>query len=180
METQPISIKKSAMSYGFLLGGILALMTTLMYVLNPELFTKWWVGIISLVMVLVIGVISVAKAKSLQNGIINFKQAFTAYFITVALGYFISTLVGILIFNIIDPDLAGFIQERTMEITAEFMQKFGTPQADIDKALAKMAEQDNFSIGSQLKSYVFGLAFMSVFGLLIALIFKTKNPNPLN
>lgn len=177
METNSVSIKKSAMTYGFLLGGVLALTTTLMYVLNPDLFTKWWVGIISILVVITIGIISVAKAKGLLNGFISFKQGFTAYFITVALGYFISTLVGIFIFNILDPDFANFIQEKTMEITAEFMQKMGTPQAEVDKALAKMAEQDNFSILSQLKSYVFGLAFLSVFGLLIALIFRRSDPN---
>jgi hypothetical protein len=65
-------------------------------------------------------------------------------------------------------------------MTAEFLQKLGTPQAEIDKQMAKMAEQDNFAIGTQLKNYVFSLAFMSVIGLLVALIFKTKNPNPLN
>ncbi len=180
METQPISTKKSAITYGLILGAVLALMTTLMYVLNTELFTKWWVGILSFLVVIVIAIVSVAKAKGILGGVMSFKEAFTVYFITVALGYFISTLVGILIFNIIDPELASFLQERTLEITAEFMQKFGTPQAEIDKAMAKMADQDNFSILAQLKNYVFGLAFMSVIGLLVALIFKTKNPNPLN
>ena len=180
METQPISIKKSAINYGLILGAVLALMTTLMYVLNPDLFTKWWVGIFSFIIIISIGIVSVAKAKGLLGGIMNFKQAFTVYFITVAIGLLISTVVGILIFNIIDPDLAAFLQEKTLEMTAEFLQKLGTPQAEIDKQMAKMAEQDNFAIGTQLKNYVFSLAFMSVIGLLVALIFKTKNPNPLN
>lgn len=180
METQPISIKKSAANYGLILGAVLAIMTTLMYVLNPDLFTKWWIGILSFIIIIALGIVSVAKAKGLQGGIINFKQAFTVYFITVAIGLMISTVVGILIFNIIDPDLAVFLQEKTLEMTAEFLQKMGTPQAEIDKQMAKMAEQDNFAIGTQLKNYVFGLAFMSVIGLLVALIFKTKNPNPLN
>lgn len=180
MENQPISTKKSAVTYGLILGAVLALMTTLMYVLDPMLLTKWWVGIISLLIVIVIAIVSVAKAKGLLGGIMSFKEAFTVYFITVALGSIISTSVGILIFNIIDPEMAAFLQEKTLEITAEFMQKFGTPQAEIDKQMAKMAEQDNYSIVSQLKNYVFGLAFMSVIGLLVALIFKTKNPNPLN
>ena len=180
METQPISTKKSAITYGLILGVILALMTTLMYVLNTELFTKWWIGILSFLVVITTGIVSVAKAKGLLGGVMNFKQAFSVYFITIAIGTLISTLVGILIFNIIDPDLAAFLQERTLEMTAEFMQKFGTPQAEIDKQMAKMAGQDNFSIVSQLKNYVFGLAFLSVIGLLVALIFKTKNPNPLN
>ncbi|SRX55736.1 DUF4199 domain-containing protein [Aequorivita sp. CIP111184] len=180
METQPISIKKSAVNYGLILGVVLALMTTLMYVLNTELFTKWWIGILSFLIVIVVAIVSVAKAKGILGGVMSFKEAFTVYFITVAIGSLISTLVGILIFNIIDPDLAAFLQERTLEMTAEFLQKLGTPQIEIDKQMAKMADQDNFAILSQLKNYVFGLAFMSVIGLLVALIFKTKNPNPLN
>lgn len=180
MENHPISTKKSAATYGLILGAGLALMTTLMYVLNTELFTKWWIGILSFLVVIVIAIVSVAKAKGILGGIISFKEAFTVYFITVAIGSLISTLVGILIFNIIDPDLAAFLQEKTLEMTAEFLQKMGTPQVEIDKQMAKMADQDNFAILSQLKNYVFGLAFMSVIGLLVALIFKTKNPNPLN
>ncbi len=180
MENQPISIKKSAVNYGLILGAVLALMTTLMYVLNTELFTKWWIGILSFLVVIVIAIVSVAKAKGILSGVISFKEAFTVSFITVAIGSLISTFVGILIFNILDPDLAAFLQEKTLEMTAEFLQKMGTPQVEIDKQMAKMADQDNFAILSQLKNYVFGLAFMSVIGLLVALIFKTKNPNPIN
>lgn len=180
MTTQPNSTKKSAINYGLILGAVLALMTTLMYVIDIMLLTKWWIGILSFLLSIVIAIVSVAKAKGILGGVMSFKEAFTVYFITVALGFFISTLVGILIFNIFDPELAVFLQEKSLEITAEFLQKFGTPQAEIDKQMAKMAEQDNYSIVSQLKNYVFGLAFISVIGLLIALIFKTKNPNPLN
>lgn len=180
METSPISIKKSAVNYGLLLGAILALMTTLMYVIDTELFTKWWIGILSFLVVLIVAIVSVAKAKGLLHGFMSFKEAFTVYFITVALGSLISTLVGILIFNIIDPDLAVYLQERTLEMTAEFLRKMGTPEADISQQMSKMGEQDNFSILTQLKNYVFGLAFLSVLGLLVALIFKSKNQNPLN
>lgn len=180
MDAQPISIKKSATNYGLILGAIMALMTTLMYVLNPDLFTKWWVGIISFVVIIAVGIVSVAKAKGILDGIISFKQAFTVYFITIALGLFISTLVGIIIFNIVDPEMAIFLQEKSLEMTAEMLKNFGTPQAAIDEQMAKMAEQNNFSIPTQLKNYVFSLAFMSVIGLLVALLFKSKNSNPLN
>jgi hypothetical protein len=139
METQPISIKKSAANYCLILGAILALMTTLMYVLDPNLFTKWWVGILSFIITIALGIISVAKAKGLLNGLMNFKQAFTVYFVTVAVGLLIRTAVGILIFAIIDPEMAAFLQNKTLEMTAEMLQKFGTPQAAIDEQMAKMA-----------------------------------------
>jgi hypothetical protein len=176
MENNTQLIKKTATAQGITLGIILALSTTLMYVLNPEMFTKWWVGILSFLVVLLFGIISVSKSKGQLNGFITFKEAFTSYFITVALGYFISTLMGILIFSIIDPDMAQFVQEKAMETTRGFMERFGAPQEEIDKAIVKMGEQDNFSITSQLKSYIFGLAFLSVLGLLVALIFKRKDP----
>ena len=72
METQPISTKKSAITYGLILGVILALITTLMYVLNTELFTKWWIGILSFLVVITTGIVSVAKAKGLLGGVMNF------------------------------------------------------------------------------------------------------------
>ncbi len=177
MENNTSIIKKTATTQGITLGIILALSTTLMYALNPDLFTKWWVGILSFLVVLLFGIISVSKSKGQLNGFITFKEAFTSYFITVALGYFISTLMGILIFNVIDPDMAQFVQEKAMETTRGFMERFGVPQEEIDKAITEMAKQDNFSIVSQLKSYVFGLAFLSVLGLLVALIFKRKDPS---
>jgi hypothetical protein len=180
METQPTTTKKIATTYGLYLGAILALITTLMYSLNQELFTKWWIGILTILIVITLGIVSVAKSKGAQNGIITFKDAFTSYFITVAVGLAISTVVGILIFNVIDPELASYLQEKTIELTREFMEKFNTPEADIEEALAKMAETDNFSIISQLKSYVFGLLFQAVLGLLVALIFKRKDPNAIS
>tara|TARA_R110000850_G_scaffold150497_1_gene273274 strand:+ start:187117 stop:187653 length:537 start_codon:yes stop_codon:yes gene_type:complete len=170
-------IKKIAIAQGINLGIILALSTTLMYALKPEMFTKWWVGILTYLIVILLGIISVSKSKGKLNGFISFKEAFTSYFITIALGLFISTLVAIIIFGIVDPDTAKYIQESAMETTRNFMERFGVPEADIEKAIADMAKQDNFSIVSQLKSYIFLLAFLSVLGLLIALIFKRKDPS---
>jgi hypothetical protein len=40
-----------------------------------------------------------------------------------------------------------------------------------------MQEEDSFGVIAQLKSYVFQLAFYSVFGLLVALILKRNDPN---
>lgn len=177
MEKHAVSIRKSAMNYGLILGGVSSLITALIYVVNLELFTKWWLAIFFILLTLALAIVSVAKAKGMLNGFISFKEAFTVYFITVALGFFISTLVMILIFVLIDPEAAATLQERTVEMTQEMMQQFGAPQAEIDKQIANLEGQNNYSIGSQLKSYVFGLAFMSVFGLMIALIFRRKDPN---
>ena len=107
--SEMLTPKKNAINHGTMLGLMLGLSTTLMYALNTELFTKWWIGTLSLLLVIAMGIISTAKSKGILSGVMTFKEAFTSYFITTAVGLAISTAVGILIFTIIDPDLATYL-----------------------------------------------------------------------
>ena len=169
--------KKNAINHGVILGLMLALSTTIMYAFNTELFTKWWVGIASILLTVVMGIVATAKSKGILGGYMSFKQAFSSYFITCAVGLAISTAVGILIFSVVDPELAQYLNERSLEIAREMMERFGAPQSEIDKALAEAAGKDNFSIVNQAKSYISFLILQSVIGLLIGLIFKKKDPD---
>lgn len=171
------SVKSVAVPYGVYLGLGLTLLTVLAYALDLELFTQWWFGVIGFVILLVIGTLAVKKAKTLKTDYFSFKDAFTAYFVTILIGTLISTLIGILLFAIIDPEAAQTINELTIEASRSMMEKFGAPEADINKALADLENDNQFSIMNQLKRFVFSLAFYSVIGLIIALIFREKNPN---
>lgn len=177
MDTNEVSIKQSSTQYGLILGGILSLITILMYTLNAELFTKWWIGILTIILVIAMGIVATARAKGLLGGFMTFKEAFTAYFITIAIGLAISTVVGILIFTVIDPDMGTYLNEQMVEMQRGFMEKFNMPEAEMEKALADLESVDNFSLINQVKSYFFGVIFQAVIGLLIALIFKRKDPN---
>lgn len=180
MDSTNISFKKSASNYGLILGGILAGITALLYAVSLETLTKWWLGIILFLVAMVIGIVSVAKSKSILGGFISFKEGFTSYFITIAIGLFIATITGILIFNLVDPGAAEYLQERIVEITRSMMERFGAPESDIDKAIADLEGQNSYSVGKQLRGFIFQLAFYSVFGLLVALIMKKKDPNSLD
>ena len=177
MDNSQSILKKSAINYGLVTGGILALVTALMYAVSTELFTKLWIGILTIVFVIIMGIVSTAKSKGLLGGYMSFKEAFSSYFITVAVGLFIATLVGILLFAVVDPELADYLNEKNIENTRAFMERFGAPESEIEKSLAELEGINNYSAGNQLKSYVFGLVFQAVLGLLVALIFKKKDPN---
>ncbi len=176
MEQEEISLKKSSVNYGLTLGAILGVTTTLIYVVSMEMLTKWWLGIILFLIAIAVGIVSVAKSKDILGGFISFKEAFTSYFITIAIGLLINVIVGILIFVVIDPDAAVFLQEQIIEIARSMMESFGAPEADINTAIAEMESTNNYSFGSQLQAYVTQLAIYSVFGLLIALIMKKNDP----
>lgn len=168
--------KKSAISYGLTLGMVSALITVLIYALNLSLFTKWYIGIITFLVALIFGILSAKKTKELVEDYTSFKQAFSGYFITIAIGLAISTAVSILLFNVVDPEAALIVQEEIITATEKMMQNFGAPQESIDISLAEMENSNQFGLVNQLKGYVFSLAFYAVIGLIVALIFREKDP----
>jgi hypothetical protein len=167
--------KSTAINNGLYLGAILSLVSVLIYAVNLDLFTEWWLGIILFVVVVVYGVISAVKSRTILNGFISFKQAFTSYFITVAIGTLIATVVGIAIFTYIDPEAATYLNEQILLVTKQTMERFGMPQEAMEAALEEAATKDNFSLGMQSQAFVFRLAFYAVVGLIVALIVKKTN-----
>jgi low temperature requirement protein LtrA len=167
-------IKKNGITYGIVLGVISILTTTLIYVIDLDLFVNMWVGVIGIVINIIIGVIIVSKTKRQLNNIITFKEAFTVYFIAAAIGGLISILFYYLLFNVVDPGAKATVQELTVKMTVGMMEKFGAPSAEINKAVEELQKTDNYSIGSLLKGYAFALIMYAVFGLILALIFRSK------
>ena len=123
-------------------------------------------------MVVVYGVLTAIKSRTSLGGFISFKQAFTSYFITIAIGTLIATVVGIAIFTFIDPEAATYLNEQILLLTKQTMERFGMPQEAMQAALDEAAKKDNFSLGMQSQAFVFRLAFYAVIGLIVALIVK--------
>lgn len=171
------SIKATATNYGLVLGLILALITVIAYAFMLELFTKWWLSILLFLIIVAMGTISSLKSKKLLGGYINFKTAFTSYFITILIGVLISTIVTIVIFNFIDTDAAAAYKELTLESQREMMENFGAPESQIEEAIAEAEKTNYFSLGNQAKSFAYTLVFFSVIGLIVALAVKKKDPN---
>ena len=174
MESQ---LKKTALNYGLFLGLILSFLTFIAYIFNLSLLTKWWYGIIVLIFVIAMGILSVSKAKSILEGFITFKQAFTSWFITLLIGVLISSIISFVLFNIIDPQASELLIQATIESTVSMMESFGVPQSEIDKSITAIESQNQFELKNIIKGFVFQLIFYSVIGLIVALVMKKSNPN---
>lgn len=177
MEEKKVSVKSIATNYGVYLGGLLALLTVLVYTIDLNLMTNTWYGIFVLLAIIAFGIISVAKAKSFLEGYISFKQSFTTYFITILIGLIISTIVSYIIFNIVDPEAAEIIKQKTIETTINFMEGFGAPAETIAEAVDKIENDNQFSIGNIVQGLAIQLAIFSLIGLIIAAIMKRTNPD---
>lgn len=167
-------IKKNGVSYGIITGVVSALITTAIYSIDLNLFTKWWLGIIIFLIYITIGIVLLSKTKKELKGIFSFKEAFTTYFISAVIGILISVGFNILLFNVIDPSAKDTLSDITIKYTVETMEKFGAPSSAINEAVKKMQESNPYSTLELIKGSAFSIAGSALFGLLLALIFKSK------
>lgn len=167
------SIKKNGMSLGLIMGVILILITTTMYVVDLSLFTNWWVGIVNFVIIIGIAIYCSITSKKALRGIMNYKEAFLSFILPIIVGIAIYVLYNILLFNVIDPNAKEVLTENIIAMTKEMMGKFNVPSTEINKAIADIEGKDNFGALAQFQSYFFQIAFYAVLGLLVALVFKT-------
>ena len=57
------------------------------------------------------------------------------------------------------------------------MEKFGAPEAEIEKAVAEMEKTNQFGFISQVKSWFWSILFYIIVGLLASLAIKKKDPS---
>ncbi len=171
------SIKSSAINYGLYLGGALSLITIAIWFIDINLMANMWLGIGLLLAIIAFGVVSTAKSKSIQGGFLTFKEAFSSYFFTTAIGIAISLLVSMILFNFVDPDAAKEIQQITVERTITMMEGFGAPSEAVAEAVEKIESENQYSIVNTLKGLAWSCLFQAIIGLIVALIMKKSNPD---
>lgn len=170
------ALRKNSMNYGLVLAVFLIVMTSVIYAIDLNLFTSSWIGITTIVIITLFGIIATNKYKKTIGGYITFKEAFTSFFITVVLGFFISTLFSIILFNYIDPEAKAVITENIIKSTVEMMEKFGAKASDVNKIAEEMQKTDSFGAFGQLKGFLFNTILYSIIGLIAALIIKKERP----
>ena len=158
MET---NLKKNTIDLGIKLGTFLFVITALIYVIDLKLFTNTWIMLAYMLPTLAVSIYSVYSAKKIQNQIITFKEAFTAYFLCVAIGYLI-----------IDTAAADLIHEEIMVFTKTMMENFNSPSEVIALTMDEMQKNHSFSWMAIVQNYANALLRNAIFGLIIALIFK--------
>ena len=164
--------KSAAINYGVYLGAITSLITITIYGIDIDLFTAPWLGVVLFILVVAFGAVSALNSRKLLGGFISFKQAFSSYFITIAVGTLMSSIVGVAIFTYIDPEAAIYLNEQVLILTKETMERIGLPQEAITAAIKEASKNDNLSLGAQTQAFVFRLVFYAVIGLIVGLIVK--------
>lgn len=168
-------IKKTGCSIGLILGILLILLSSYIYFVNLALLTDVWAGVSTLVLTVVFGIISIAVIKGKLGGLITFKEAFSAYFITILTGSLLSCFYLTLLYGFLLSDEtkeAIIVAMRDFDIN--LLKQNLMPQENIDKTLEAYKTFDPFSVTTVLSSFIKYLLRDCLIGFLVALIFRNK------
>jgi hypothetical protein len=167
-------LKKNAVNFGVIMGLLGILITVLMYVVDLKLFVNMWIGLGMLAMWIIIGCLLLSKVKREKQGLLSFKEGFTAYFVSALIGVLISTAFNIFLFNFFDTAARDAVTEHLLDMQVGMLQKFNASQEQINEAIVKIKESSQFSVKGQLFGIAQALVGAIIFGLILAAFFKSK------
>jgi hypothetical protein len=168
------TIKKNGITFGVLTGLFSILVTTAIYVIDLNLFTAWWLGLINIAIYIIIAIVLLSKTKKELNGVFTFKEAFTTYFISGLIGLLLSVGFSMLLFNVVDLGAQDTIKELTIKYMVTTMEKFNAPAETVNAAIKDLQENNQFSVLGLLKGLLTNIIFVSIFGLIMAAFFKSR------
>lgn len=168
-------IKRNGITYGIIVGAALSLITTIMYIINLELFITWWTTLLSFSIFIIIPTLLLIKTKTKLKGNLPFKDAFTTFFICSLVGLIISVTYKIILFNFVDPSIKDSLLELTINYLKNTSVKFGVPTSSLNEMIQNLKKTDPFSVGEQIKGAIINLFFCGILGLVMAAFFKSNS-----
>ncbi|MBK5284375.1 MAG: DUF4199 domain-containing protein [Bacteroidia bacterium] len=165
--------------YGIMVGLLQVILTVLIYVAGADFFADHMI-LFSLMMLGIAIAISIAiiiRFRKSNDGYMTLKEGFMVTFFTLAIAGLITTAFGIILYHFIDPEYPKQLAEKAIEATQKMMERFGASQEDIEKALERQGDMsEKFTIGGQIRSYLFGLVAYAIYAVILGAIFKRSRP----
>lgn len=171
--------KKAFTQWGLPLGLLNAAIYGLVYALNTQLLVSLWLGLGLIALNGGVFIWALVQTRKAAGGYAEFRDLWGVW-LGAALGLvLVTTAFNALLYKVIDPTLSEQVQVMAQEKAVEMMESMGTPQEDVDKALARMEQQkgeDPFSPLRLLMSFFGSLLAHVVLGAIFAAIFKKNKP----
>jgi len=171
-------MSKHALSYGLVAGLFLVAINLLIYLIDPMLLANWWLGFallpIAFIALLIVGL----RIRKAEGGYLPFGKAFLSVFVASLIIAVVGTIYQVLLFNVVDPNLAGDLIEQSLENMMAMFERFDLPVDEIEKQLEPAREQmaQQFSVGGQLLGLIYQAFGWAIGALIVAAIVKRNPP----
>jgi hypothetical protein len=170
------SVKKFGLQFGLYITLINTLYIIVGYAIDLTYLVSAWGGIFLFVASLTLLVLATIQARKEMGGFIDFKDAFSTFMTAFVVYSLANILLSYVLFVVVDPEAAAQLKDITIQTTAERLQSFGVPEADMDAAIEELQNTDQYSLTNLLKGFGYSFVFYAVIGLIVSAIVKKKNP----
>ena len=170
------SIKKISFKQGLYLGAILSGLTIIAYLINWDIFLSPWFQFAKFLIVIGSATYATLLARKAYLMSFSFRDGFSAFFIAVAVGFGVFTIVNWLLFDLIAVDAGRYINDAAINIRKEQLEALQQEPEKIEIAIEELKSSYQFSFINQFKGYFITLVLYCLAAPVVALIFKTKKP----
>jgi hypothetical protein len=178
-ENQMNAAKQAFVQWGIPLGLVNATVYGLVYSLNAKLLVSIGLGVGLIALNGAVLIWALIRARKAQGGYASFRSLFSVY-MGIAVGLVVlTTAFNYTLYTWIDPTLSEQVMAWSQEKTVAMMESMGTPDEEIDKAMAKMESmegQNLFTPGRMALSFFSSLLVQAVLAAIFAAIFKKNKP----
>ena len=173
------SVKKYGLQFGLYITLLNTLYIIIGYAIDLNYLVSVWGGLTLFVVSLTFLVLSTIQARKEMGGYINFKDAFSTFMTAYVVSSIANILLSYILFNVIDPEAAVQLKDITVQVTAERLQSFGVPEADIDANIEELRNTDQYSLVNLSKAFGYTFVGYAIIGLIVSAIVKKKEPTEL-
>lgn len=177
-ENTPPTLFNHALRWGLIVGLISGLLSFVLYAVDYSLLADWKVGLFLFALYIGLTIYAGISYRKESGPYLSFGKAYQHGFIVFACSGLLATIFNIVLFQIIDSELAGKVTEVAIENTTSMMSNFGAPQDKIDEAIDDTRERmaNQYTLIGQLKGYGIILIVSAVFALITGLIVRKSEP----
>jgi hypothetical protein len=167
--------KKIGFIYGLILGAILIILRVYIYFVDLNLLVNVWLGFFTIILFVLFGILSILAFKGKIGGLITFKQSFSTYFFTIAVGHFLSCLAVIIICNLlISQETQESIKIIITNFNISILKQNNSSLKDINSAIEISKNYNPSTIIEIISSSVTYLLRDCIIALFVSLIFRNK------
>jgi hypothetical protein len=170
------TIKSTASRFGLIIASVGIFYTLMAYLVNLELLVNTFAGLGLWALNMVLLIVAITQVKKAFGGYISFKEAFSTFILTYIISALVSSVFGILLFSVIDPEAADRVQELIIETTVNMMERFGAPEDSITEQVEQLESTNQFSASNQVRGFFTGIVLYAIIGLIVAAVMKKNKP----
>ena len=161
---------------GLFLGLLQIFMLTIVYIIDIRILVNYSLitTIVTFLLIIFFGVLSIISEKKGLDGFISFKRAFYVFFVVTVIGIMMNFLFSYSLLNIIDPDSGLSINRQIYEIYFEQLKNYNLPQHIIRNQLNIIENKNFIGFFELLKSVGISLVVAAILGIISSFLFMKK------